>query len=455
MRCLVIAIASLVATCLVQTADGQTQSTVLYQTQAGPAGRLAWKDSTYGRIVEFQRALDVALGSQGPRVTANGEFGPQTRAGIRALLARPSYRDIAAAGENGEAITVDLWQRLLPGVQPPSLRERTMTLVLTYEATPYDRPPEWNFCQSRRSNRRVEQPCLTNDPNSFLTWGPRGATAGGGREIQAVVVEVDRLQPDLIDAAFGIRAAEVRRFVGLAGRATPGESDMRRQDTERYLCGVWFDPARAEDWRQGFLRLASNALVRRTYENIYAAANFDGGKITAFYRLYSELGRTPTEVDYAFIVERATHTNGVFAAEARTNSGAAITKVAAQVRAALPGAANAPAWQVRRALANILVPGNQQQDRNGRDVVFFVDGATPAGLSSSELANWSKRGARFASGVGLSDDRPAQAHTAEGTFPNRSSPTALTAEESAQCPVWVLNWRNPGNGTQRRPQAPD
>jgi len=104
--------------------------------------------------------------------------------------------------------------------------------MLTYEATDYTRM-EWNFCQSRPVyNPANGNPvCFSNDPRSYLTWGPNGATAGGGREVQPIIQAVDATAPALINESFGTEAGAVRRVL-----------QMRDRDAARslgtYLCGV-------------------------------------------------------------------------------------------------------------------------------------------------------------------------------------------------------------------------
>ena len=85
--------------------------------------------------------------------------------------------------------------------------------------------------------------CYTKDPTSYLTWGPNGAIAGHGREVQNIIAQVAKTDPGLIDAGFAAEAGAVKRMLTLpeAGRAT-----------EICLCGVWADPARRKAWTAGF-----------------------------------------------------------------------------------------------------------------------------------------------------------------------------------------------------------
>lgn len=430
-------------------------SALLYRiAPPGSAQRPMWDDGHFGAIAPFQRALRARLADAGVPAQnlpdVDGKYGPDTHSAIERLLRLPDFADLAPEPGGRIGITAALWSRLLPGTPPPGVEMRIETLILTYEATPFDSEAEWNFCQSMpAATRRTGVPCRSNDPRSYLTWGPRGATAGGGREVQGVLAEADRRDPTMLATAFGSEAASVRRFLRLAERR--GEPAVL--DTERFLCAVWLDPARAERWARGFAAFGEFAEARRIYAELYQSAAFDGGKVAAFRRVYQALGRQPTEIDLAFFLDRATHTGGVFAAGLDTNSAQAIARVAERVRASVPGTASAPAWRIRRALSIILATGNQAADRNGRDVVFFVDGAGIAQLTAAERANWLHRGPRFAADLGLSDERAAPAGVATTTqFPTRVQPfETLSASEAAQCPLRVLNWVNPNTGPRTPP----
>ena len=429
-------------------------SALLYRIPPpGADARPIWDDGHFGPVAAFQRALRERLAAAGTPTGqlpgVDGKYGPGTQTAIERLLALPGFADLAPVPGQRVGITAALWARLLPGTPPPAVEQRIDTLILTYEATPFDSPAEWNFCQSMpTAQRRTGTPCRSNDPKSYITWGPRGATAGGGREVQAVLIAADNASPALINGAFGSEAASVRRFLRLGERRT----DPVNLDTERFLCAVWLDPARASRWAQGFATFGAQPEARRIYGNLYASAGFDGGKVAAFRRLYTALGRQPTEIDLAFFLDRATHTGGVFAAGLRTNSPEAIARVAARLRSAVGDVAAAPAWRIRRALSVALATQNQAADRNGRDVVFFVDSAGVDGLAAAERTNWQRRGPRFAEDLGLSDRRPAPAAApGSGSFPTRAQPfETLSSQEAARCPLRILNWVNPNTG-QRDP----
>jgi hypothetical protein len=101
------------------------------------------------------------------------------------------------------AITEAVWSLVMPGVAVPTLDQRVSALVLTFEATDFGVPPEWNFCQDGPHDNPMAPNFVCknkSDPCSMLTWGPRGATVGGGREIQWVLWLARQENATLIDS---------------------------------------------------------------------------------------------------------------------------------------------------------------------------------------------------------------------------------------------------------------
>jgi hypothetical protein len=378
-------------------------------------------DGRFGALFRAQASIDSALVACGSTpIGSDGRFGNATRDGVRRLVACPGFAERIAedsAAREG-AITQSLWEALPGAGPPPGVAERAMSLVLTYEATDYG-DLEWNFCQNGAwSPGPPEKPCRTNDPGSFITWGPRGATAGGGREVQWVLWRIERSHPALIDAAFGAEAPAVRSLLS-ADKAS----------TRSALCAIYLDPARRAAWTRAFAELGGNPSVRTAYDAHYDSDRSDGSKMARFAATYAELGLAPTEVDYAFFLDRATHSSGL-----RVDAAAA----AAAIRSWLAqrGWTLAPA-NVRRAISGRYPTRNQTADRLGRDVAFFVDAVGVDNLTATERSAWRKRGPLRASDVGLSDARPGPpiAPTDAGAGPGSGS--ALTPLPA--CPASVLD----------------
>lgn len=385
-------------------------------------------DGAYGPIAQAQARMQAELAACGStlRVAADGRFGPGSRDALRTLarcakFAGPLAGDPAA---RAGALTEGYW-RALVGTAPPTLDDRARTLMLTYEGTDYTRA-EWNFCQSkpRYDPAAGRTRCYSNDPRSYITWGPNGATAGGGREVQLIVAALDRQRPALVAQAFGAEAAAVRRSVVLPDRTAA-------RALETYLCGIWADPARRAAWQRGFTVLGRAPETRATFDGLYRSRSLDGGKIATFYRAYAAHGLTPTEVDHGFFKDRSAHTSPDRA------------RIEAAIGAALARGERQP-WQVRLAIARRVVPGAQQADRLGRDMAFVIDGAGPGGISAAEQAAWRRRGPLRASDAGLQDSRPAPAFQPGPAIDGAiDRPATLTPAEIAACPRAVLATQRP------------
>ena len=384
-------------------------------------GEAALFDGKYGKVRELQAALLPVLAKcriTNVNIATDGRFGANTAEAIRRVSACPALKAKLADGSAAfaGAVTVGIWRALLPRVPPPTIEQRAQTLVLTYEATDYDNL-EWNFCQSRPrwSPDDPTKPCYTNDPRSYITWGPRGATAGHGREVQWILWRLEQRNPRLLPKAFGAEVATVRQLLAL-------DDDSAR----RLLCTVFADTPRRTAWTAAFASLGREPLVRDLYDAHYLSQASDGAKMTRLYRLWEILGLQPTAVDYAFFLDRATHSSPPAAADGAVRIAAWLKANAAPVTSA----------QVRRAFAASFPTANQTQDRLGRDVAFFIDSFGTAGLSEAELAAWQKRGKVKASDVGLTDYVPAPAlvKTVEANGPAFTA----TLNPAPICPPPVL-----------------
>jgi hypothetical protein len=217
----------------------------------------------YSSFASFQRNLQRTLDDCGqgtPHVVAPGEeplgrIGSETQAGIQRALQCAALKGVPhdSAAKSG-AITKAVWRAVMADAAVPSYRERADALILSFEATDFGDRPEWNFCQdsTRQAGgqfdpRAPEAVCYNeSDPCSFLTWGPRGATAGQGREIQWVLWLAWTRAPADVERAFGREFAAVSRFVRLKG--DPRNICTHGAPLERFMCAVWLDPARRTVW---------------------------------------------------------------------------------------------------------------------------------------------------------------------------------------------------------------
>lgn len=401
--------------------EGPAVAEPLYKLDGGSFG-----DGKYGKVAQMQAALNTALAAcdSEERVAVDGVLGGQTVRAWRRLATCPTFEGTAIAADLADGtFTAEAWNAIIQ--KPlPTVRERAMALVLAFEATDYG-DAEWNFCQNRPRYAPPVQPiCYSNDQRSFITWGPHGATAGHGAEVLAILSLIDDHDAQAISSAFGAEADAVRVATGL-------DNQHDNSPLERFLCGVWIDPARRSAWKEGFARLGAMELVRATYDEVYDGRNFDGGKVQAFLRAWTSAGLSPTEIDLAFFIDRAVH---------MSISETQIRDVLTEILTETPKASPA---EIRRALSSAVRPANQRKDRLGRDAAFFVDGVD---LGAEEKSAWHQRGARRASDVGLSDDRAAP-QFAVGPDLDWTPASSVTPDESelGACPPGVLDPSQPPN----------
>jgi len=386
----------------------------------------------FGYLAEVQSKLNQrpVECKPAPTLVADGQFGPKLRDAIKRVASCPDVQNSLppdSEARNG-ALTDAFWAILFPSRSKPSVYERAMALVLTQEATDYDHA-EWNFCQSRPlyNPPQGQTTCYSNDPTSFLTWGPRGATAGGGGEVQRILYAVDS-DPNMkaiVDDSFKSTSADVRRLVRLdAKEAGP------------FLCKIWINPQLRQQWKDGFALFGASPQVRLVYDAFYASSTSDGGKIAQFYRLYASAGIVPTEVDYGFMIDRATQFSGP----------GANTIAAATAAMKSRGARTTPA-ELRRWLALNFRPSNQRTDRLGRDVVFYIDALEASGqsLTPEERTAWIGRNPIRSNDAGLSDSvQLAEFHAPEFKYqPLPRGTEHLTDAERGACPAAILKTFEP------------
>ena len=396
------------------------------------------RDGQTGPVTRFQAGLNAALATCGIEkvVDVDGQFGNGSRkavialAGCDAISAQVPSDSAAHTG----AVTDALWRAVMGDKPAPTADQRAAVLKLTFEATDYDRM-QWNFCQNRPryAPEHGQGACFTNDKRSFITWGPNGATAGHGREVQAILSYFrDLVTPghaDLFNAAFGPEAPAVQRMLELGNK-----SDNSALET--YLCGVWMSPTRRSAWVDGFKTLGATAELPEFYREVYRSASFDGGKIATFHRVWTseEFGLPVSELDHAFFIDRSAHMS--ISERKLTDALRTLKAASGSVWPPAPAA-------VRQYVALNVRPPNQRADRLGRDIAFYVEGVGPSGLSEDETTAWAKRGRRNAVDLGLSDTRLVPAFKA-GPMISHPMPTGtLTDAEMALCPAAVLNPSSP------------
>ena len=394
------------------------------------------KDGKSGSVAELQAALNPILEAceSDRRLTADGLFGNGTKTAIieaSACATLSDHLDEDSAARQG-AITEALWGLVLPDEDVPSVGKRAAALKLTFENTDYDRM-QWNFCQNRPfyAPQSGQPVCFSNDRASFITWGPSGATAGHGREVQAILnLFLEREDADeALSDAFGEETENVRRMLTL--RHEPNGP------LETYLCSVWMDRTQRDAWRAGFKTLGANKHIQTAYRTIYSSSSFDGGKINKFYKVWTDeaYDLPVTELDHAWFLDRATHMS-ISESKLRT----AMATLKEETGDDWPPSAAA----IRQYISLNVRPSNQRTDRLGRDIAYYVTAIGEENLSADESSAWTRRGKRNAIDVGLSDERTMPAFAPAASQPHPMPTGTLTAAEQGACPAAVLNPQRPG-----------
>jgi hypothetical protein len=362
------------------------------------ADRYRVETGRYSPFAVFQGNLQRILDDCGkgtPHVVAPGEvphgrIGTETRLGVqRALSCAPLHEVPADSPARTGAITEAVWRVVMPDVPVPSFRQRTEALVLSFEATDFGEKPEWNFCQDSRSKSSGEfdprapgAVCYNeSDPCSFLTWGPRGATAGQGREIQWILWLAWKRSPAEVERAFAGEFANVARFFKLKGN--PQNTCKHGAPVELFMCSVWLDSNRRKVWENALVELGRKAIVRDSYAHVFALEEFDGAKLQAFFAQWQRLGLSVTEVDYAFFMDRITHQGGPTDDDGGDPVGLRACIAVEHLALSRNGAA-------RRCLARLQPHSTQPESRLARDVAFYLDAYPEGALSKKEIKAWAE-----------------------------------------------------------------
>jgi hypothetical protein len=198
------------------------------------------------------------------------------------------------------------------------------------------------------------------------------------------------------------------------------------------------DQSRRKIWEEALTELGHSALVRKAYEEVYALSNFDGLKLHDYYAVWRELGLKPSEIDYAFFLDRVTHLGGP------PEEDSAVARLGKCVhdertKALTPNAA------ARRCLARQQPHETQPELRLARDVAYYLDSYPEGALSEREISTWAGYVPISATyNFGLSDARTVTIHEAPpqstlgADLPHAQS-TELTSAELKACPASVLS----------------
>lgn len=410
---------------------------------------LAGRYSVFAKFQgSLQRVLD-ACGKGTPPVVSRGEnasgkIGLATRRGIQRAMECATLRDVPrdSAAKNG-VLTEAVWRSVM-GTEPlPTVELRANALILSFEATDFGDAPEWNLCQDghrgqlgQSRSRSSEFVCYNeSDPCSFLTWGPRGATAGAGREVQWILWMAWHRNPTQIETAFGPEFNNLQRFFRLKGggkKQCDGNIPLKQ-----FVCAVWVDPSRRRIWDNALASLGHSEVVRNVYAELYAFKEFDGAKLQDYFALWAKLSLVPSEVDYAFFLDRITHLGGPPDED---------DEAVEAMRACLKREDRALSTNgaARRCLSRLQPHDTQPDYRLARDVAFYLDAYPEGVLSEREIKAWGGYVPLSAvHNFGLSDATPMRIADAASTAslgPDAPHPDSseLTSSELKACPPGVL-----------------
>ena len=194
-------------------------------------------------------------------------------------------------------------------------------------------------------------------------------------------------------------------------------------------------------WEQGLAVLGRSELVRTAYEELYASEEYDGSKFKQYFELWLLLGVKPSEVDYAFFLDRSTH----FGGPDRDNAVASPTALKECVNSELQRGALTSNGAARRCLARLQPHSRQAEARLARDVAYYLDAYPETALTRHEIEVWSSFIPLTAvHNFGLSDEHPSPSHqtiselTATSGDLSAASP-GLTALERTTCPASVVD----------------
>jgi hypothetical protein len=346
--------------------------------------------SKWGFIGDLQRGVNfhaVKCGIEPIEVT--GLYGPDTAAAVEAV-----QTCLAGQAPEGEALTDQAFTEITGDTAPDALaRARLLTRML--EGSDYD-TLAWNVCVSFKGDR-----------DSVMTWGPYGRTLGWGGEMLSTLQKIDRAK---LKAAFNATGA--RGLDQLLSLKTARE--LRVRSTHRYpgarplmtrICG---QKGQMQAWREAFAILGADPEVRAIYDaDAWGEASWFRKVVERLAQSWRDAGLEPTEIDYAFFIDRSIHMGWGTARFDAVDAALA----AAQARAERADENLTPA-QARLAVALAVRPKAHPADRMARDIVYLVDAADTLGPAMAATgqnwrARWAARARISAADVGLSDTRPA------------------------------------------------
>lgn len=355
------------------------------------------QDSKWGFVGQLQASLNLKAAQCGlAPVPVDGRYTRTTANAVEAVaqcIGLPMPEGVE--GETAPHLTSAAF-RAITGEAPPNALDRARTLARTLEGTDYDHV-EWNVCVP-----------FKGDQGSVLTWGPYGKTLGWGGELVDVLEKIDRQKMRRAFAAEGARGLDQLLALRTA-KELKVQSQHRYPGARALMVKICRQPGQMKAWERAFARLGADPDVRATYDaEVWGEGAWFRGIVNRLSDSWVAVGLVPSEVDFAFFVDRSIHMGW---GQARF---AAVDAALAKLKASVPPEEFTNA-RARLAVADAVRAKAHPEDRLARDAIFLID-AEPE-LASAMAASptwprgwktaWRLRSNITAADVGLSDDRPA------------------------------------------------
>ena len=317
--------------------------------------------------------------------TAGLRMAPN-RLDLDAAQALQSLRACHGAWFEGAPMGVvpeSLWRMLAPGQPLPSPLDRAKVLAAGAAAltSDYDQVV-WDWARTPAPVSGL----TSADPGSILTWGPFKATAGQGCTLQKTL---SALMADPVTAA--IVRDHFKDEAGLLDQLLDRRDPAWCAKQAAILKPVFDDPERREGLRVILAAMSAHAEIRAGYDGYFlGSSGYLAGRMARYYALYARVGLVPTEVDFAWFLDRSLD----YPPLSDALSDALVAKIMQG------GATN---WRARRTIAH-ETPFTSDGARSfqlGRDAVYWIDAVGQAGLDPAENASWVRNSRLKASDVGL------------------------------------------------------
>ena len=276
------------------------------------------RDSRWGFIGALQQALNHELKSCPPNlrttIAVDGVFGQSTRSMLDLLGRCKGNMQLI----NGSAITHAAVSELFPRDKIPTTVDRALMLNFTLSGTDYD-CMQWHVssCPRKSANYyrsaiRLGQCSDREAPGYSFSWGPFGATGSSpgasaeplsrrpseATELLRILSrkDSDRLYQIFADAnADGLRDILQYRVSG------PHESIEPLEELYQSVCE---DEGQRNAWKTAFKNLGKEQFVREAYDDYAFSRAWLLAGLKKRYAIYDDVGLEPTEVDFAFVLDR-------------------------------------------------------------------------------------------------------------------------------------------------------